>query len=340
MATVYEAHDTRLDRTVALKVMHPSLAEDEEFVARFIREARSAARLSHPNVVAVYDQGADQGHVYLAMECVARQDAARPDPRPRPPVAAAGARGHGAGARGARRRARRRPRPPRRQARERAARPTTAGSRSPTSAWPARSPARPATPRRPACSSAPSPTSPPSRSTTARPTPLRRLRRRHPAVRDAHRQQALRRRDRDPGRLPARPRRRAAAVVGRPGAGGRARPPGGPGHQPRPRPAAGRRPGVPRRGGCRAPGDVRRRAGRPGSGAVGGPGPARPHAGRRPHPAPLRRHRAPRRHRPDGGTARHAARPPAQPRPDRPARSSWCWPWCSPARPGSSPTDR
>jgi beta-lactam-binding protein with PASTA domain/tRNA A-37 threonylcarbamoyl transferase component Bud32 len=70
MATVYEAHDNRLDRTIALKVMHPSLAEDEEFVSRFIREARSAARLSHANVVAVYDQGADQGHVYLAMEMV------------------------------------------------------------------------------------------------------------------------------------------------------------------------------------------------------------------------------------------------------------------------------
>ena len=70
MATVYEAHDNRLDRTIALKVMHPSLADDEEFVSRFIREAHSAARLSHPNVVAVYDQGADQGHVFLAMELV------------------------------------------------------------------------------------------------------------------------------------------------------------------------------------------------------------------------------------------------------------------------------
>ena len=70
MATVYEAHDTRLDRMVALKVMHPSLADDDEFVSRFIREAHSAARLSHPNVVAVYDQGADQGHVFLAMELV------------------------------------------------------------------------------------------------------------------------------------------------------------------------------------------------------------------------------------------------------------------------------
>ncbi len=70
MATVYEAHDSRLDRTIALKVMHASLADDEEFVSRFIREAHAAARLSHPNVVAVYDQGADQGHVFLAMELV------------------------------------------------------------------------------------------------------------------------------------------------------------------------------------------------------------------------------------------------------------------------------
>ena len=71
MATVYCALDNRLDRVVALKVMHPGLAQDDEFVSRFIREARSAARLSHPNVVAVFDQGADDGHVYLAMEYIA-----------------------------------------------------------------------------------------------------------------------------------------------------------------------------------------------------------------------------------------------------------------------------
>ncbi|MQA80893.1 MAG: Stk1 family PASTA domain-containing Ser/Thr kinase [Streptosporangiales bacterium] len=71
MATVYTAHDTRLDRTVALKVMHRNLAEDDTFVSRFIREAQSAARLSHPNVVAVYDQGDDDGTVFLAMEHVA-----------------------------------------------------------------------------------------------------------------------------------------------------------------------------------------------------------------------------------------------------------------------------
>jgi beta-lactam-binding protein with PASTA domain len=70
MATVYEAVDQRLDRTVALKVMHPGLGDDDEFAARFVSEARSAARLSHPNVVAVYDQGNDDGTVFLAMELV------------------------------------------------------------------------------------------------------------------------------------------------------------------------------------------------------------------------------------------------------------------------------
>lgn len=70
MASVYEATDLRLDRTVAVKVMHPGLGDDDEFAARFVREARSAARLSHPNVVAVYDQGDDHGTVFLSMELV------------------------------------------------------------------------------------------------------------------------------------------------------------------------------------------------------------------------------------------------------------------------------
>jgi serine/threonine-protein kinase len=68
MATVYLALDHRLDREVALKVMHENLAGDEDFVGRFVREARSAARLSHPNVVQVFDQGADGQLLYLAME--------------------------------------------------------------------------------------------------------------------------------------------------------------------------------------------------------------------------------------------------------------------------------
>lgn len=70
MATVYEAVDLRLDRPVALKVMSPALAEDPDFVARFRREARSAAQLSHPHVVAVFDQGEADGLPYLAMEFV------------------------------------------------------------------------------------------------------------------------------------------------------------------------------------------------------------------------------------------------------------------------------
>ncbi len=70
MATVYRAVDTRLDREVALKVMHADLARDEDFVRRFIGEAKSVARLSHQNVVAVFDQGTDGPYPYLAMEYV------------------------------------------------------------------------------------------------------------------------------------------------------------------------------------------------------------------------------------------------------------------------------
>ncbi|KAB8168647.1 Stk1 family PASTA domain-containing Ser/Thr kinase [Streptomyces sp. 3MP-14] len=70
MATVYRAVDTRLDRVLALKVMHPPLVSDAGFVARFIREAKAVARLDHPNIVGVLDQGADGGYVYLAMEYV------------------------------------------------------------------------------------------------------------------------------------------------------------------------------------------------------------------------------------------------------------------------------
>jgi len=70
MATVYVATDTRLDRTVALKIMHRELASDADFIRRFIGEAKSVARLSHPNVVGVFDQGSDGEHLYLAMEYV------------------------------------------------------------------------------------------------------------------------------------------------------------------------------------------------------------------------------------------------------------------------------
>ncbi|WP_042386024.1 Stk1 family PASTA domain-containing Ser/Thr kinase [Streptacidiphilus melanogenes] len=74
MATVYRGVDTRLDRVVALKVMHPGFAADPEFVERFIREAKAVAKLSHPNVVGVFDQGEDHTGmppaVFLAMEYV------------------------------------------------------------------------------------------------------------------------------------------------------------------------------------------------------------------------------------------------------------------------------
>ena len=73
MATIYAALDLRLDRQVAVKVMHPHLAQDEQFVSRFIREAKAAASLSHPNIVSVLDQGWNQGGipcVFIVMELV------------------------------------------------------------------------------------------------------------------------------------------------------------------------------------------------------------------------------------------------------------------------------
>jgi eukaryotic-like serine/threonine-protein kinase len=68
MATVYLATDLRLERKVALKVMHGHLSDDVKFRDRFIQEARSAARLAHPNVVNVFDQGQDSDMAYLVME--------------------------------------------------------------------------------------------------------------------------------------------------------------------------------------------------------------------------------------------------------------------------------
>ncbi|HET8659001.1 MAG TPA: Stk1 family PASTA domain-containing Ser/Thr kinase [Micromonosporaceae bacterium] len=70
MATVYAATDERLERTVALKVIHPAQARDPRFVDRFIDEAETIARLTHPNVVAVYDEGSHAGLPYLVMEYV------------------------------------------------------------------------------------------------------------------------------------------------------------------------------------------------------------------------------------------------------------------------------
>lgn len=68
MGVVYEAHDPNIGRRVALKVLRPDRMSDEAFVKRFLREARAIGRLSHPNIVAVYDVGEDQGVVFIAME--------------------------------------------------------------------------------------------------------------------------------------------------------------------------------------------------------------------------------------------------------------------------------
>ncbi|MGH2736186.1 MAG: protein kinase domain-containing protein, partial [Actinomycetota bacterium] len=75
MGEVYRAHDLLLDRPVAVKVMHPSLAADPALVERFKAEARAAARLSHPNVVAVHDWGAESDETYyMVMEYVSGSD--------------------------------------------------------------------------------------------------------------------------------------------------------------------------------------------------------------------------------------------------------------------------
>ena len=70
MADVYCAEDQQLGRRVALKILHRRFAEDEQFVERFRREASSAASLSHPNIVGIFDRGEWDGTYYIAMEFV------------------------------------------------------------------------------------------------------------------------------------------------------------------------------------------------------------------------------------------------------------------------------
>src|SRR5215475_3110142 len=70
MAEVYLAHDTLLDRPVALKALHPEYAREASFVERFRREAQAAANLNHPNIVAIYDWGQDTGTYFIVMEYV------------------------------------------------------------------------------------------------------------------------------------------------------------------------------------------------------------------------------------------------------------------------------
>ena len=70
MASVYLGRDSELDRPVAIKLLAENLAGDESFRQRFVREARLAAGVSHPNVVSVYDAGEEAGRPYIVMECV------------------------------------------------------------------------------------------------------------------------------------------------------------------------------------------------------------------------------------------------------------------------------
>src|SRR5581483_10347309 len=77
MSTVYRAHDRLLDRKVALKVLHPQYALDVEYSERFLREARSAAALQHPNIVTVIDRGDHEGRPFIVFEYVAGENLKR-----------------------------------------------------------------------------------------------------------------------------------------------------------------------------------------------------------------------------------------------------------------------
>ena len=68
VGVVFLAHDPHIDRQVALKVLRPDLVTSEAFVQRFLKEAKAIGRLSHPNIVTVYDVGKDHGTIYIAME--------------------------------------------------------------------------------------------------------------------------------------------------------------------------------------------------------------------------------------------------------------------------------
>jgi len=70
MADVYRAHDQLLDRAVAVKILHPQFANDDEFIIKFKREAQGAAKVSHPNIVNIYDVGCENNTHYIVMEYV------------------------------------------------------------------------------------------------------------------------------------------------------------------------------------------------------------------------------------------------------------------------------
>jgi serine/threonine-protein kinase len=77
MGAVYRGYDGQLDRHVAVKVLAPYLVWEEEFVERFFREARAAARLKHPGIVTIHDVGKAGGWYYLVMECLEGQTLTR-----------------------------------------------------------------------------------------------------------------------------------------------------------------------------------------------------------------------------------------------------------------------
>src|ERR1700687_4792854 len=74
MGTIYRARDQVLDRSVALKVLRTDVDLDANLKERFYREARACARLTHPNIITVYDLGEDDGMVYIAMELLSGSD--------------------------------------------------------------------------------------------------------------------------------------------------------------------------------------------------------------------------------------------------------------------------
>jgi eukaryotic-like serine/threonine-protein kinase len=71
MSSVYKANDPNLRRSVAIKLIHPHLSNNPEFVRRFEEEAASVARLRHPNIIQVYDFNTDSGVYYMVMEYLA-----------------------------------------------------------------------------------------------------------------------------------------------------------------------------------------------------------------------------------------------------------------------------
>src|SRR5438093_13318794 len=70
MSSVYRAHDSLLERHVALKILHDQYSSDDDFVERFKREARSVAQLQHPNIVTVIDRGEEDGRQYIVFEYI------------------------------------------------------------------------------------------------------------------------------------------------------------------------------------------------------------------------------------------------------------------------------